>query len=202
MQMTEHSLNAFRVPQYYDVKTEKQMELMQVGITLQDKVDWVRVPTEQMSAMACNRSKNSSIKDIEGSSTNLRIPVCGSIDVKTFLEANREEMQLMWTAENIEGAEDAYSTLYMKHIPFDGNAEIAWTIELLRDFKSPYYLVRLGRMHGAIDSMKPATEQMRAALVLQPVFAEVANILVCKQYPQLILEQGKEVVIVPKEWGS
>lgn len=200
--MTEHSLNAFRAPQYYDVKTEKQMELIQLGITLQDKVDWVRVPTEQMNGMACNRSKNSSIKDIEGSSTNLRIPVCGSIDVKTFLEANREEMQLMWTTENIEGAEDAYSALYMKHIPFGGNAEIAWTIELLRDFKSPYYLIRLGRMQGAVGSMDSATEQMRAALVLQPVFAEVANLLICRQYPQLILEQGKEVIYVPKEWGS
>lgn len=190
--MTEHSLSGFRAPQYYDVKTEKQMELMHLGIALQDKIEWVRATKEQMNIMACKRSKNSSVEDIEGDSAGVYIPVCGSIDVKTFLEANREEMQLMWTTENIEGAEDAYTTLYMKHIPFDGNAEIAWTIELLRDLKSPYYLVRLGRMQGTLNSMKPTTEQMRAAFILQPVFAEVANLLVCKHFPQLILSQFKQ----------
>jgi hypothetical protein len=190
--MTEHSLNAFRAPQYYDVKTEEQMELIHLGITLQDKIEWIRATKEQMNIMACKRSKNSSVEDIEGSSTGVYIPVCGSIDVKTFLEANREEMQLMWTAENIEGAEDAYTTLYMKHIPFDGDAEIAWTIELLRDLVSPYYLVRLGRMQGTLNSMRMTTEQMQAALILQPVFAEVANLLVCKHFPQLILSQFEQ----------
>ena len=187
--MTEHSLSGFRAPQYYDVKTEKQMELIHLGITLQDKIEWVRATKEQMNIMACKRSKNSSVEDIEDGSTNVYIPVCGSIDVKTFLEANREEMQLMWTTEDIEGAEDAYTTLYMKHIPFDGNAEIAWTIELLRDLKSPYYLVRLGRMQGTLNSMRMTTEQMQAAFILQPVFAEVANLLVCKHFPQIILSQ-------------
>ena len=190
--MTEHSLNAFRAPQYYDVKTEEQMELIHLGITLQDKIERIRATKEQMNIMACKRSKNSSVEDIEGSSTGVYIPVCGSIDVKTFLEANREEMQLMWTAENIEGAEDAYTTLYMKHIPFDGDAEIAWTIELLRDLVSPYYLVRLGRMQGTLNSMRMTTEQMQAALILQPVFAEVANLLVCKHFPQLILSQFEQ----------
>jgi hypothetical protein len=166
--------------------------LKELGINLDKTINWTKASKEQMNIMACKRSKNSSVEDIDDDSTNVYIPVVGSIDVKTFLEANREEMQLMWTTENLEGAEDAYTTLYMKHIPFDGNAEIAWTIELLRDMKSPYYLVRLGRMQGTLNSMKPTTEQMRAAFILQPVFAEVANLLVCKHFPQLILSQFKQ----------
>ena len=168
------------------------MELMHLGIALQDKIEWVRATKEQMNIMACKRSKNSSVEDIEDDSTNVYIPVCGSIDVKTFLEANREEMQLMWTTEKVEGAEDAYTTLYMKHIPFGGTAEVAWTIELLRDLVSPYYLVRLGRMQGTLNSMRMTTEQMRAAFILQPVFAEVANLLVCKHFPQVILSQFEQ----------
>ena len=160
-----------------------------LGISLDKKISWRKASKEQMNVIACTRSKNSSVENIEGDEDHVYIPVCGEIEVKTFLEANREEMEMMWTTENIAEAEDAYTTLYMKHIPFGGTAEIAWTIELLRDLVSPYYLVRLGRMQGTLDSMKMTTEQMQAAFILQPVFAEVSNLLVCKHFPHLILSQ-------------
>ena len=172
--------------------------LKELGISLDKTINWTKASKEQMNVIACTRSKNSSVENIEGDEDHVYIPVCGKIEIKTFLEVNREEMEMMWTTEKVEGAEDAYTTLYMKHIPFGGTAEIAWTIELLRDLVSPYYLVRLGRMQGTLDSMKPTTEQMRAAFILQPVFAEVSNLLVCKHFPHLILSQYNKAITVPK----
>jgi hypothetical protein len=167
--------------------------LKELGISLDKTINWTKASKEQMNVIACTRSKNSSVETIEGDEDHVYIPVCGEIEVKTFLEVNREEMELMWTNEKVEGAEDAYTTLYMKHIPFGGTAEIAWSIELLRDLVSPYYLVRLGRMRGTLNSMKMTTEQMQAAFILQPVFAEVTNLLVCKHFPQLILSQFEKI---------
>jgi hypothetical protein len=172
--------------------------LKELGISLDKTINWTKAPKEQMNVIACTRSKNSSVENIEGDEDRVYIPVCGEIEVKTFLEVNREEMEMMWTTEKVEGAEDAYTTLYMKHIPFGGTAEIAWTIELLRDLVSPYYLVRLGRMRGTLDSMSMTTEQMQAAFILQPVFAEVSNLLVCKHFPHLILSQYNKAITVPK----
>jgi len=173
--------------------------LKELGISLDKNISWIKASKEQMNVIACTRSKNSSVENIEGDEDNVYIPVCGEIEVKTFLEVNREEMEMMWTTEKVEGAEDAYTTLYMKHIPFGGLAEIAWSIELLRDLVSPYYLVRLGRMQGTLNSMRMTTEQMQAAFILQPVFAEVSNLLVCKHFPNLILSQYNKAITVPKE---
>ena len=173
--------------------------LKELGISLDKTINWTKATKEQMNVIACTRSKNSSVENIEGDEDHVYIPVCGTIEVKTFLEVNREEMEMMWTNEKVEGAEDAYTTLYMKHIPFGGTAEIAWTIELLRDLVSPYYLVRLGRMQGTLNSMRMTTEQMQAAFILQPVFAEVSNLLVCKHFPHLILSQYNKAITVPKE---
>lgn len=173
--------------------------LKELGISLDKNISWTKASKEQMNVIACTRSKNSSVENIEGDEDHVYIPVCGEIEIKTFLEVNREEMEMMWTTEKVEGAEDAYTTLYMKHIPFGGTAEIAWSIELLRDLVSPYYLVRLGRMQGTLNSMRMTTEQMQAAFILQPVFAEVSNLLVCKHFPNLILSQYNKAITVPKE---
>jgi hypothetical protein len=172
--------------------------LKELGISLEKTINWTKASKEQMNVIACTRSKNSSVENIEGDEDHVYIPVCGEIEVKTFLEVNREEMEMMWTNEKVDGAEDAYTTLYMKHIPFGGTAEIAWSIELLRDLVSPYYLVRLGRMQGTLNSMKMTTEQMQAAFILQPVFAEVSNLLVCKHFPNLILSQYNKAITVPR----
>jgi len=54
-------------------------------------------------------------------------------------------------------------------------------------------------MQGTLNSMRMTTEQMQAAFILQPVFAEVSNLLVCKHFPNLILSQYNKAITVPKE---
>ena len=59
--------------------------LKELGINLDKTINWTKASKEQMNIMACKRSKNSSVEDIDDDSTNVYIPVVGSIDVKTFL---------------------------------------------------------------------------------------------------------------------
>ena len=208
------SLSAFIRPEWLLMQASKEREEMPLwegcrqyklrglGIHLDEKITDTIVHYDEMGSLACARNKYMSDEELERqkNSSFIRVPNCGHINLKEFMQSCRDEMETMWTEKNIEGAGDAYGTLYACHLHFtEDTQELEWCIELIRDTRSPHYLVRLGRLFGR-NVEKHATlvtDEMLAAITLRDVIAETVNNVVCRHYPDLLKEQQNSLITVP-----